>query len=115
MAGNASDGETAEASGVVQHVDVAGRALTLVVNGTSKVFYVAPPCAVSLRGERVKLRLVLPRDHAHVVYTRTPDGLRAHAVEVNGGPDSFGREPQASAARVRSTASSRPHSPEARG
>jgi hypothetical protein len=69
--------------GIVQHVDVVGRVLTVQVNGISKDFNLAPDCAIVLHGERVKLRLVQPDDHVSVVFSQGPAGLMAHAVEVS--------------------------------
>jgi len=74
---------TSEAIGVVQAVDVPGRELTVRVNGVSTIFDIAVDCAIVLRGERVKLRLVQPSDAAHVIYHRTPEGLWAQVVVVN--------------------------------
>jgi len=74
---------TDEAIGIIQVVDVPGRALTILVDGVPTVFDIAPDCAIALRGERVKLRLVQPNDNAHICYRRTPDGLSALAVEVS--------------------------------
>ena len=72
-----------EAVGVIQEVDVLGRTLTVLVNGVPRVFDVAPDCPVVLHGERVKLRLVQPEDHVHVIYGPAPAGLLAQAVEVD--------------------------------
>jgi hypothetical protein len=82
MPANDFDSAAEEAVGMVQDVDVAGRTLTILVEGTPRTFDLAPDCAIVLHGERVKLRLVQPRDQAHVVYHRTPDGLLAFAVEL---------------------------------
>jgi hypothetical protein len=75
------------ADGVVRRVDPVGRELHLVVASTPITFDVGPECAVTLRGERVKLRLIQPRDRVRVAYTREPGVLVAAAVEVlPGGP-----------------------------
>jgi hypothetical protein len=73
----------AQAVGVIQAVDVPGRTLTMLVDGVSTIFDIAPDCAIVLRGERVKLRLVLPSDTAHLVYRQTAEGPRAQVVEVS--------------------------------
>jgi hypothetical protein len=74
---------TEQAVGTIQAVDVPGRTLTLLVNGVSTIFDIAPDCAIVLRGERVKLRLVQASDTAHLVYRETADGLRAQVIEVS--------------------------------
>jgi hypothetical protein len=76
---------TLRVDGVVRRVDPVGRALEVLAAGTPVTFDVRPDCAVTLRGERVKLRLVLPRDRVRVAYTETPGALAAVAVEVQPG------------------------------
>jgi hypothetical protein len=72
-----------QAVGIIQAVDVPGRTLTLLVNGVSTIFDIAPNCAIVLRGERVKLRMVLPSDTAHLVYRQTVDGRKAQVIDVS--------------------------------
>lgn len=73
------------ADGVVRTVDAVGRELHVVVAGASVNFDVGPECVVTLRGERVKLRMIQPWDRVRVAYTRAPGALVAAAVEVHGG------------------------------
>jgi hypothetical protein len=80
---NVDNQGTEQAVGTIQAVDVPGRTLTMLVNGVSRIFEIAPDCAIVLRGERVKLRLVQPSDTAHLVYRQTAEGLRAQVVDVN--------------------------------
>jgi hypothetical protein len=77
------DGYTAarEAEGVIQRVDPVARELAALVGGSLVNIYVPPDCAVLLRGERVKLRMVQPRDRVRVAYS-VADGLTAREVEV---------------------------------
>jgi hypothetical protein len=71
------------AVGIIQAVDVPGRMLTILVNGVSTIFDIAPDCAIVLRGERVKLRLVQPSDTAHLVYRQTAEGRKAQVIDVS--------------------------------
>jgi hypothetical protein len=76
---------TLRVDGVVRRVDPVGRELEVFSAGTPVTFDVRPDCVVTLRGERVKLRLVQPRDRVRVAYTQTPGALVAAAVEVQSG------------------------------
>jgi hypothetical protein len=71
-----------EAVAVVHRVDPVNRELAALVEGVPLTIYVPPECAVLLRGERVKLRMVQPRDRLRVAYTELADALVARAVEV---------------------------------
>jgi hypothetical protein len=78
-----------QADGVVRRVDPIARELEVVVAGASVSFDVGPDCVVRLRGERVKLRMLQPRDRVRVAYSGEPGALAAAAVEVlSGGPGS---------------------------
>jgi hypothetical protein len=75
------------ADGVVRRVDPVGRELHVVVADAPVTFDVGPECVVTLRGERVKLRIIQPRDRVRVAYTSDPGALIASSVEVQaGGP-----------------------------
>jgi hypothetical protein len=71
-----------EAEAVVHRVDPVTRELASCVEGVLVTIYVPPDCDVVLRGERVKLRMVQPRDRVRVTYTEFADSLVAHAIEV---------------------------------
>jgi hypothetical protein len=71
-----------EAEAVVHRVDPVNRELAALVEGVLVTIYVPPDCAVVLHGERVKLRMVQPRDRVHVAYTELADSLVARAIEV---------------------------------
>lgn len=77
------------ADGIVRRVDPVGRDLEVVVAGTPVTFDVGPECAVTLRGERVKLRMVQPRDRVRVAYTDGPATLVATVVDVQSGGPAF--------------------------
>jgi hypothetical protein len=76
---------TLRVDGVVRRVDPVRRELEVLSAGARVIFDVRPGCVVTLRGERVKLRLVQPRDRVRVAYTEAPVGLVAAAVEVQPG------------------------------
>ena len=50
--------------------------------GGTVSFDVRPDCVITLRGERVKLRLIQPRDRVRVTYTERQGTRVAAAVEV---------------------------------
>jgi hypothetical protein len=74
-----------EVEAVVHRVDPVNRELAVVVEGTLVNMYVPPDCKVVLRGERVKLRMVQPRDRMRVKYTGLNDFLIAREIEVQPG------------------------------
>jgi hypothetical protein len=79
-----------EAKAVVHRVDPVSRELAALIEGVLVTIYVPPDCAIVLRGERVKLRMVQPRDRVHVTYTELYDSLIAREIEVQPGyPLSF--------------------------
>ncbi len=82
-----SCGRAVRAEGVVQRVDTVNRELVLFVGDTLLIIDVPADCPITLRGERVKLRMVQPRDRVQATYTERC-GLRvAVAVEAQpGGP-----------------------------
>jgi hypothetical protein len=54
--------------GVVREVDLIGRIVTVDGKCRSVAFAVSPGCEVLLNGERVKLRMLQPRDRVRVAY-----------------------------------------------
>ncbi len=73
---------TARLDGVVSRVDPVGRELDVRTAGSAVSFDVPPVCPVTLRGERVKFRLVQPQDHVRVAYTESGGRRIAEAVEI---------------------------------
>ena len=71
-----------EAEAVIHRVDPVNRELAALVEGLLVTIYVPPACEVILRGERVKLRMVQPKDHVHVTYMEVADPIIACAIEV---------------------------------
>jgi hypothetical protein len=76
-----------EMEGVVRRVDPVGREVEVHVAGIPISLDVRSDCVITLRGERVKLRLIQPRDRVRVKYTEHPGARVANAIEVQpGGP-----------------------------
>jgi hypothetical protein len=74
-----------EAEAVIHRVDPVNRELAALVEGVLVTIYVPPACDVILRGERIKLRMVQPRDRVRVAYTEVAGSLVARAIEVQPG------------------------------
>lgn len=74
-----------QTNGVIRRVDPVGRELEVTVAGTPVSFDVRIDCAITLRGERVKLRLLQPRDRVRIMYAWV-EGVRvADAVDAQPG------------------------------
>jgi hypothetical protein len=69
--------------GVVRRVDPVGREVEVHVAGATVSFDIRPDCVITLRGERVKLRMIQPRDRVRVTYTERQGARVADAVEVS--------------------------------
>lgn len=76
-----------EIDGVVRRVDPIGREVELHAEGVAINLDIPPNCVITLRGERVKLRLIQPRDRVRVKYVEHFGTWVADAIEVQpGGP-----------------------------
>jgi hypothetical protein len=71
--------------GVVRRVNPVSREVEVHAAGTTVSIDVRPDCVITLRGERVKLRMIQPRDRVRVTYTEHQDTRVAAAVEVRTG------------------------------
>ena len=71
-----------ETDGVVQRVDAINRELVALVRGGLVTIYLPPECEVVLHRERVKLRMIQPRDRVRVTYRELADSLVARKIEV---------------------------------
>lgn len=71
-----------ESDAVIQRVDPVNRELAALVEGVLVTIYVPPACDVILRAERIKLRMVQPRDRVRVTYTEHANSVVARAIEV---------------------------------
>jgi hypothetical protein len=73
--------------GVVRRVNPVSREVEVHAIDTTVSIDVRPDCVITLRGERVKLRMLQPRDRVRVTYTERLGARVADAVEVRpGGP-----------------------------
>lgn len=75
---------TSQMSGIIHRVDLVSRELELLVSMRRISVDVPPDCLVLLRGERVKLRILLPGDHIKVAFCSRPGVRVARAIEVQG-------------------------------
>jgi hypothetical protein len=82
MRGRNSCESALEAEAVIHRVDPVNRELAALVEGVLVTIDVPPACEVILRGERIKLRMVQPRDRVRVTYTEFDNSLVARAIEV---------------------------------
>ncbi len=73
---------TVQLDGVVRWIDMVGRELHVHAAGAAVVFDVPPGCPVRLRGERVKLRLIQPRDRVRVAYTQSQERRVAGVIDI---------------------------------
>lgn len=71
-------------SGVVGHVDTINREMAVLIEGELLTFCVPVGCAVVLRGERVRLRMVQPRDRVTLTYVDHGELRMAQSIEVHG-------------------------------
>jgi hypothetical protein len=69
-------------NGIVQDVNLLDRDLTVSAGMEAAVFDVPPDCPVFLHGERIKLRLLQPRDIVSIAFVRCDERLVAQKVEV---------------------------------
>lgn len=69
--------------GIVHRVDTVNREVAVFVNGERLTFDVPVGCAVVLHGERVKLRMVQPRDRVQITYVNRGVLRVALAIEVH--------------------------------
>ena len=82
MRGRNSCEPALEAAAVIHRVDPVNRELAALVEGVLVTIYAPPACEVILRGERIKLRMVQPRDRVRVTYTEAAGSLVAHEIEM---------------------------------
>lgn len=76
---------TLRIEGTVQRVDTMNRELTLHADNIHLVIDIPPDCPILLHGERVKLRLIQPRDQVHATYIEGSAQRVARAIEVHPG------------------------------
>lgn len=71
--------------GLVEQIDAINRELLVLSAGTSRILDVPPGCPVMLHGERVKFRMIQPRDRVKIRYIRCCGRLVAQAIDVQAG------------------------------
>ena len=79
---------TFQAEAVVHRINPITRELAASINNTPVAVYVPPGCDVTLRGERVKLRMVQPGDRVRMAYVADgalADSVIARKIEVQPG------------------------------
>jgi hypothetical protein len=83
-----TSGERIISDGIVRSVDAVGRELKVDCAGIHFTVDVRRDCLITLRGERVKLRLLQPRDRVRVSYTECRGNRIAATIEVQpNGPE----------------------------
>jgi hypothetical protein len=70
------------AQGTIQRVDTLGREITVLLSTGLEVFYVPPDCPIVLHGERIKLRMIQPRDKVLATFVRSGGMLVVKLLEV---------------------------------
>jgi hypothetical protein len=70
---------------VIQRIDLVNREVAVMEDGTSRVVTVPSDCAVLLRGEPVKLRMLQPGDRIEVALCSRSGEMVARTIEVQGG------------------------------
>ena len=72
-----------EVAGTLRLIDALARELTLCANGAEIRFDVPVDCQIQLNGERVKLRLLQPLDHAQIFFEECKGSRLARSIRVN--------------------------------
>lgn len=73
---------TLQSVGVVHRVDTVNRELTVLADGDLVTFDVPVDCAITLHGERVRFRMLQPRDRVRVRHAWRSGFLVALTIEV---------------------------------
>jgi hypothetical protein len=85
MRATEDSGRAVWSDGGVVRVDTVNRELTVHFADGPRVIDVPPDCPITLRGERVRLRMLQPGDLVRVTYTDRRGSPVASAVEVRSG------------------------------
>jgi len=70
------------AHGVIQAIDLIDREVIVRQEAGPMTYSVSGNCEVILNGERVKLRMLQPRDHVRIACRRRREGLVALSLEA---------------------------------
>jgi len=79
-------GTLQSAKGIVHRVDIVQREVAVLIQNGLALFDIPPNCPILLHGERIKLRMMQPRDHVNIRFTAGDELPIATSVEVQ--PDS---------------------------
>src|SRR5690349_19338859 len=85
MRARANPGGPVRADGAIVRVDTVNRELAIQFADGLLVIDVPPGCPVTLRGERVRFRMLQARDLVRVTYVELRGARVASAVEVRSG------------------------------
>lgn len=81
-----SDPDTSERlQGIIQNVNLLERDVTVSTRIGTAVVDIPPGCPVYLHGERIKLRMLQPKDIVSIAFVRRDERLIAQKVEVQSG------------------------------
>ena len=70
------------AHGILQRLDLIDREITVRQESGSVTYAISSNCEVLLNGERVKLRMLQPRDHVRIAYRGRSEPPAALSVEA---------------------------------
>ena len=73
---------TREVEGIIRRVDPISRELDVHIADTAICCDVPSNCPITLRGERVKFRLLQPQDRVRIVLTESNGSRVAEAIDV---------------------------------
>jgi hypothetical protein len=68
--------------GVARRIDAVARELNVDASGALVAIDVPPGYPITLRGERIKFRMLLPPDRVRVICVETPGARVASAIEA---------------------------------
>ena len=71
-----------EINGIIRNVDTVNRDMTVMTEGRDKQVDVPVGCKILLNGESVKLRLLQPGDHVHVIFLQRSGGRAASWINA---------------------------------
>lgn len=75
-------GQSQSAKGIVQRVDTVQREVKVLMQNGLENFDIPPDCPIFLHGERIKLRMIQPRDHVNIRFIAGDELPMATSVEV---------------------------------
>ena len=64
-------------------MDIVQREVAVLTQNSLKLFDIPPDCPILLHGERIKLRMLQPRDHVNIRFAAGDELPIAFSVEVH--------------------------------